>query len=369
MTAEFPGGANSELVARWIEREAAAVAFSSHTAELPLPRLAEVKIIPIVMLRHPLDRIRSAYQFERKQKSESLGAKLAKTTDLAGYIRARLDMTSDRQCRNFHASRLVRMTASQQGGEFEAAAGAVRELPFVGVVEAFDRSMDSLRELLTPDFPSSRLRASARTSLPMTASAWPSGLTRCGGTSAMACGKELNTANETDLRLHHLACVRLLGEGGLPDAPPPLTSVTPKIQLPPSRPAGPQSDVEDLLKRGQRDTARQRLRAIVESLPTPLPVAELRRLAPLFFRAEAACDVITFIAALREADKASDAVQMTLARALNLAGRPGEAETAYRRILAQTPDHAAAHRMLGLLLFSVDRLTDALPHLKRTAET
>ena len=57
MTGEFDGMNNHEAVARWIAANPQASAFSSHTAQFPLPAIEGVMVLPVVFLRHPLDRI------------------------------------------------------------------------------------------------------------------------------------------------------------------------------------------------------------------------------------------------------------------------------------------------------------------------
>jgi len=154
VTREFSDGqqkANVAQVGQWIEQEKDAVAFSSHTAMLPPPELDGVKIFPILFVRHPIDRIASVYVFERNQASDSFGAVLARNTSLAGYIDVRL--SHDRQCRNFHTARLAQMFMGQVGDETTLALRALEELPFVGLVEAFDQSMLHLAEWLSPHFP------------------------------------------------------------------------------------------------------------------------------------------------------------------------------------------------------------------------
>lgn len=153
LTREFNGQDNHGAVADWIRGHPGAAAYSSHTAQLPLPVIDGVEIFPIVFLRHPLDRIRSAYLFEKAQVSDSHGAKLAKTTDLSGYIRARLDNPHDLQCRNFQTSRMFRLVPGSRTAELDRALTALCQLPFVGIVENFDQSMALLDTLLQPHFP------------------------------------------------------------------------------------------------------------------------------------------------------------------------------------------------------------------------
>lgn len=132
------------------------MALSSHTLMLPLPEVPGVDIFPIIFVRHPLDRLKSAYVFERDQRAETAGARLAKETDFAGYLRARLANPADRACRNFHTARLAMAEPADGSTEFERALRAFEHLPFVGSVEAFDASVEMLQRLVTPLFPGFR---------------------------------------------------------------------------------------------------------------------------------------------------------------------------------------------------------------------
>ncbi|MFL1455763.1 sulfotransferase family 2 domain-containing protein [Marinobacter sp. GN3S48] len=150
VTQEFPGNLkqNREQVAQWIQDNPQAKVFSSHTAYLPPPKLEGIKVLPVIFMRHPIDRIASAYAFETKQGGDSFGAVLARNTDLSGYIETRLALPHDRQCRNFHMQRLAMMFGEKQGDEFTRAEKALGTLPFVGIVEQFADSMARLETWL-----------------------------------------------------------------------------------------------------------------------------------------------------------------------------------------------------------------------------
>ena len=132
----------------WIRNNTEAKCFSSHTAALPPPQIDDVNILPIIFIRHPLDRIASAYAFEEKQNSSTFGSVLARNTSLAGYIETRLSIPNDFQCRNFHAVRLAEMYSEETSSIEERALQAVSELPFIGMVEEFDKSINTLQMLL-----------------------------------------------------------------------------------------------------------------------------------------------------------------------------------------------------------------------------
>jgi hypothetical protein len=133
------------------------VAVSSHTLALPAPEIDGVEIFPILFVRHPLDRLKSAYEFERKQEGANFGARLARENNFAGYIRGRLAVPRDRSCRNFHVQRLAMAVPVQEGTERERALMALDRLPFVGLVDAFAASAEVLQERVRwmfPDFQS-----------------------------------------------------------------------------------------------------------------------------------------------------------------------------------------------------------------------
>lgn len=150
VTKEFPAqpNKNREQVRQWIIDNPQAKCFSSHTAVLPAPEIEGVKVIPVIFVRHPIDRIASAYSFEKKQGGDTFGAVLARNTDLSGYIETRLSLSYDRQCRNFHVDRLSTMFPPNTGTELERAVRAIEELPFVGIVERFSESLIKLESLL-----------------------------------------------------------------------------------------------------------------------------------------------------------------------------------------------------------------------------
>jgi hypothetical protein len=129
------------------------LAFSSHTAQLPVPVLEGVSIFPIIFVRHPIDRLRSAYSFERVQNADTLGARIAKENDFAGYLREHLQLPLNRSVRNFQTGRLARNEAAAAGSELQRALRALKALPFIGLVEAYDRSIEQLEALLKPRFP------------------------------------------------------------------------------------------------------------------------------------------------------------------------------------------------------------------------
>ena len=154
VTKEFPAQPvlNREQVKQWILDNPQAKCFSSHTAMLPPPQIEGVKVIPVIFFRHPIDRIASAYAFEKKQGGQGFGPTLARNTTLSGYIETRLSVQNDRQCRNFHTHRLAMMFGEKIGSEEFRASKAVKALPFIGLVEDYENSLLNLSDIINNKF-------------------------------------------------------------------------------------------------------------------------------------------------------------------------------------------------------------------------
>jgi SAM-dependent methyltransferase len=122
-----------------------------------LPGCYEIERTLILRIRHPLDRLKSAYLFERDQTVETEGSRLARQHDFAGYLRARLAIAGDRSCRNFHTHRLATAGPANGGTELARALHAFERLPFIGSVEAFEPSCAALEAMVKDWFPEFRV--------------------------------------------------------------------------------------------------------------------------------------------------------------------------------------------------------------------
>ena len=78
-TEEMKFGA-SDYLADYIGRHKRLKAISTHHLYwcMPLPEREKLDIIPCFFLRHPIERVRSVYDFERRQQSDTPGAVHAK---------------------------------------------------------------------------------------------------------------------------------------------------------------------------------------------------------------------------------------------------------------------------------------------------
>ncbi len=153
---EFPKinqQSNSHLVQNWLEQQNIS-AFSSHTALFPLPSLDNTLVLPIVFLRHPLIRLWSVYNFERKHRQVlNASIKLAQSKDFAGYLNYQLDQPLNRSCRNFQTYRFSWLNSQPNKTELERALNGLDWLPIVGIVVEFDLSMELYRQAIAKYYP------------------------------------------------------------------------------------------------------------------------------------------------------------------------------------------------------------------------
>jgi hypothetical protein len=181
-------------------------AISSHTLMLPVPEIEGIEIFPILFVRHPLDRLKSAYEFERQQRAETVGSELAKEQDFAGYIKARLAIPGDRACRDFQVYRLAMAVPVEEGGERERALMALDRLPFVGLVEEFGASAAALQERVRPLFPEFKaldVRVNMMASRPGSLEARLEETRRELGEETLA---TVMAANEADMNIYQRTC-------------------------------------------------------------------------------------------------------------------------------------------------------------------
>lgn len=90
---DLPNGkvVTREALANYIEECPSVVAISGHHIALPPIQTDGLKTISSILIRDPLARIRSIYQFEKKQKSQTKGAVMAKKLGFREFVLWRLE--------------------------------------------------------------------------------------------------------------------------------------------------------------------------------------------------------------------------------------------------------------------------------------
>jgi hypothetical protein len=155
--AQGDGKLEPEELAAFIAARPELCSVSSHTALLPVPLAEAWRVMPLVILRNPVDRIRSAYEFERKQNADTAGSQVARAKSFGDYIAHFLDLPSDRRFRNFQTARLARAVAPGTDlTEFCRAQTALEALSWVGIVEDLAHSLELLERRVRAAFPDFR---------------------------------------------------------------------------------------------------------------------------------------------------------------------------------------------------------------------
>lgn len=130
-------------------------AFSSHSVYHKPKDFDDVRLHSVYFLRHPIERIRSVYSFEKKQPTEdSSGAKMAKELDFKEYVAWRMQDDAPATIRNLQTIFIA--GDGQQGHAnkiFELALENLNASPLLGIVDRYDESMIVFEEHLRQFFP------------------------------------------------------------------------------------------------------------------------------------------------------------------------------------------------------------------------
>ncbi len=203
-------------VAARIREEPSAQAFSSHQVALLPPAIDGIEVDRLIFLRHPIDRVRSVYSFERRQKADSPGARMASQTDLAGYVRWRLETADPTVVSGFQTARLsaVRVTppgasASPRGTGPQAALAALKELELIGVVERLDESLCLLELELKQHWPTLDLAYISANVDPQRANDLEQRIASVRASLPSDLWNNLEERNRADLECHTIAGQRL----------------------------------------------------------------------------------------------------------------------------------------------------------------
>ncbi|MDO3386633.1 hypothetical protein QWI17_12370 [Gilvimarinus sp. SDUM040013] len=199
-----------DIVAR-LHQQPELCAISSHDAAPPLPS-GDFRVYPIVMLRHPVLRAKSAYLFE-------CGVQNSLSTTAAGfqaYIDERTKDLNGGVITNFQACRLANRSPSgpeqvAPATEHEYARRAINfidSLAFFGLVERFHESLVRLNFYLVGEFPDIQLRHHWQNATQRNATSVDEQLASIAGELGPDLYQRLIDRNQQDLTLYQYACER-----------------------------------------------------------------------------------------------------------------------------------------------------------------
>ena len=127
-------------------------AISSHHMAGTMPDLEGHQFAQVYLLRNPIQRVRSVYEFERQQRSDSLGARTAKSKTFREYVAWRMQANVPRTIRNYQTIYLAGahdyLEPEEPGADMLSAVSPVATvgvLPKVGAVGSAGGSVVTFR--------------------------------------------------------------------------------------------------------------------------------------------------------------------------------------------------------------------------------
>ena len=190
-------------------------AVTSHQLKMPLPIQKNLRFVPVVFLRHPLDRILSVYRFDRRRGPVTYDAKIAVENSLTENLRIQMD--AQKQVVNFHVSSLTdawdestrRPLPIGSDAHLERALSIIGKLPVVGVVERFSESAEAYQKLISTTFPNFSFAGDAANVNPNRSLLLEDRLGEMKEEAGEAIYEELLEVNANDLYLYEIANLHL----------------------------------------------------------------------------------------------------------------------------------------------------------------
>jgi len=130
-------------------------AISSHQLRFPIPNNNKFEFIPIIFVRHPIDRAISIYHFQRKRiDGNRPGIIKAKELDLNGYIKWNLERKTHRAVKNFQVLYISDKPINSivDENDFKIAIQRIKQSKIIGIVDRFDESLVLAEEILKEYF-------------------------------------------------------------------------------------------------------------------------------------------------------------------------------------------------------------------------
>ena len=138
----------------YIKAHPALSALSSHWLPFPAPLMADTQTRVLMLLRDPLERSRSVYNFERAQEAaNSPGNEKARSLSFENYVKWRLEPGTGPVIKNFH----TRFCSGNYFGEnmsklYDQARANLDSIPLIGLVHRYSESMALFEHGLENEF-------------------------------------------------------------------------------------------------------------------------------------------------------------------------------------------------------------------------
>lgn len=147
----------NQYLHQYLESNPGVQALSSHSMHFRITGTEQIKTFPVYFMRHPLARVWSVYNFEKRQThTNTEGARRAKELDLNAYVQWYLEEGSPATIRNIHNIFLSGDGPSphDMDGKYLLASETLAQPETnIAVVERYDESMLMLEHQLADSFP------------------------------------------------------------------------------------------------------------------------------------------------------------------------------------------------------------------------
>jgi len=128
---------------------------SSHQIRFPVPESTNYHFIPIVFIRHPIDRAVSVYYFDKKRTDlDNKAIRKIKSLDLNEFFKWSLKNKKYKVLKSFQVLYLSKTNVSSDvvDVDLQLAKNRLKQCEILGVVDRFDESLVVAEELLKPNF-------------------------------------------------------------------------------------------------------------------------------------------------------------------------------------------------------------------------
>jgi len=153
---EDPGGIlSNDVLLDCLNKNQKIKSISSHQIRFPVPESTSFHFIPIVFIRHPIDRAVSVYYFNRKRTDlDNKAIRKIKSLDLNEFLKWNLENKTYKVLKNFQVIYLSKTNFNSDvvDANLQLAKNRLKQCEILGVVDRFDESLVVAEELLKQNF-------------------------------------------------------------------------------------------------------------------------------------------------------------------------------------------------------------------------
>jgi hypothetical protein len=144
-----------DRVMRFLKQYPEVKAFSSHIIRFPLPENDLYDFLPMVFIRHPIDRAFSIYSFKKRDTDNAIATIVAKTGSFKEFVEWNLSIKKYTVMKNFQVQYLSRDNYDFipiNDNDYKLSLTRIQNCFIIGVVDRIDESLVVAEESLKPFF-------------------------------------------------------------------------------------------------------------------------------------------------------------------------------------------------------------------------